>query len=80
VYLRTGEAQRLTKSAVPQKSCAISNQYALDVQRMYFVSSGVASTLDTQEPAILTKEKGTVNFTRQDGIFSGRYSVTFPVP
>ena len=80
VFMRAGESYRISKSSEPQKKCVISNQYSFDIQRMHFVSVSVVTTLDTAEPTVLLKEKGTFNFTRQDGIFSGKYTATYPKP
>jgi hypothetical protein len=80
VFMRPGEAYRIVKSSVPQKSCVISNQYSFDIQRMHFVSIGVVTTADTEDSTVLVKEKGTLSFTRQDGVFTGKYTATYPKP
>ena len=80
VFMNAGESYRVVKDSVPQKSCVISNQYSFDFIRMHFVSVGVIKTSDTGEPTGLLKEKGTFNFTRQDGVFVGKYTATFPEP
>jgi hypothetical protein len=80
VFMRAGESYRIVKSAVPQKSCVISNQYSLDAQRMHFVSIGVVTTADTADSTVFVKEKGTLSFTRQDGVFTGKYTANYPKP
>ncbi len=80
VFMLPAESQRIVKSSVPQKSCVISNKYVFDVNRMDFVTIGTATTTDTSEPTVLLKEKGTLNFVRNDGVFAGKYSVSYPKP
>lgn len=62
------------------KSCVISNRFTFDPQRMTVVSVGFVTTLDTLDTTVLLKEKGTLNFTRNDGVFVGKYTATFPSP
>ena len=80
VVMNAGESYRIVKNSVPQKSCVISNQYSLDILRMKFVSIAVVTTSDTAEPTVLLKEKGTLSFTREDGVFTGKYKATYPKP
>lgn len=80
VFMRAGESYRIVKNAVPQKSCVISNQYSFDPQIMHFVSIGVVTTADTAGSTVFVKEKGTLSFTRSDGIFTGKYTANYPKP
>ena len=80
VFMNAAESQRILKKSVAQTSCVISNKFIFDVTRMDFVTVGTATTTDTSDPTVLLKEKGTLSFVRNDGIFAGKYAVTYPKP
>ena len=79
VTLAGGEVIRIVnKGAVSQKSCVMSGRYQDDVVRESDTYVGVVTTRDVASPTTLVKEKGTLNLTSEDGVFSGKVSVTYP--
>ena len=81
VTLTGGEVIRIVnKSAVSQKSCVMSGRYQDAAPRESDTYVGVVTTRDVASPTTLVKEKGTLNLTRADGVFSGKVSVTYPAP
>lgn len=81
VYLNPSQAYRIVKNGEPQKSCVVSNRYTTpDPQGMSVTVVSVLTTFDTESSTTLVKEKGTMNFTRSDGVFTGKFSFKYPTP
>ena len=81
VYLNPGQSQRIVKNGAPQKSCIVSNRYTTAApQNMSVTVVNVVTTSNAASPTALVKEKGTMNFSRNDGVFAGKFSFTYPQP